>query len=124
MTAADLLQFVEVNEAASSGLIPKRNGRARCRGELWRMAVHGTRSAAGTKVKLRTIKDGRTRYTTPAWIAEYFSALAGQPNAAPTPREQRRRSYANKHETPQMNPAAAATLRRHGLGRAAGLGGE
>ena len=117
VSASDL---IEINEANDKALIPRRRGRKRCRTELWAMRTRGTVNSRGERVVLQTIVEKRTVYTTKEWIDAYFSALAA-PAAPPSPRERRRRSYANTHGTPQLSPVAAATLRKHGLAAAAGL---
>ena len=121
--AADIVagHLIELGDAANQGLIPYRRGRKRSRSELWAMRTRGCVNARGERVVLRTIVEKRTVYTTRAWIAEYYEALAA-PTATTSPRERRRRSYANTRPTPQIAPDAAATLRRHGLASAAGLG--
>jgi len=115
--AADLIEISEANER---GLIPRRRGRKRSRTELWAMRTRGTVNTRGERIVLRTIAEKRTTYTTVEWINDYFSALAAPPTPR-SPRENRRRSYANTHITPQLSPDAAATLRKHGLAAAAGL---
>jgi len=117
ITAANLVELGEANER---GLIPRRRGRKRSRTELWVMRTRGTANARGERVVLRTIVEKRTVYTSEAWINDYFAALAS-PSSPPSRREGRRRSHANTHCTPQMNPDAMATLRKHGLAAAAGL---
>ncbi len=115
-------ELIELGQANDEGLIPRRRGRKRSRTELWRMVTSGRRNAAGERIVLRTVREGRTVYTTRAWLDDYFGAFA-VPVPGPVPaREARRRSYANTHPTPQCAPDAAAALRRHGLGDAAGLG--
>ena len=112
--------LIEINFANTQGLIPGRRGRKRCRAELWAMRTRGTVNARGERVVLRTIVEKRTVYTTVEWIDAYFSSFAA-PEASPSRRERRRRSYANRNNTPQMSLDAAATLRKHGLAAAAGL---
>ena len=116
----------EIGEANENGLFPRRNGRKRCRGELWKMRTRGCLNANGERVVLRTVVEKRTVYTTEAWIDAYFTALAATPKAAqlPSDRERRRRSYANTRRTPQITPSAAATLRKHGLANAASIDTE
>ena len=117
INAADL---VEIGMANKVGFIPSRDGRKRSRTEIWRMHTRGRVNAAGQRIVLKVVREGRTTFTTREWINEYFSSFVHH-NVPPTPRERRRRSHANTHVTPQMTPEAAATLRRHGLAAAAGI---
>ena len=113
--------LIETNEANDKGLIPRRKGRKRSRTELWAMRTRGRMNAHGERVVLRTIVEGRTVYTTADWINDYFASFAAGLPAPPSPRECRRRSYANRNSTPQISLDAVATLRKHGLAGAAGV---
>ena len=115
--AVDLILMSDAND---KGLIPRRRGRKRSRTDLWNMHTKGRKNAAGELIKLRVVREGKTIFTSAAWIDAYFGALAA-PAAPPSPRERRRRSHANTRSTPQMSADAAATLRKHGLAAAAGL---
>lgn len=116
-------ELVEIGQANDQGLIPRSRGRKRSRSQLWKMHRVGRQNAAGERIRLRVVVEGRTVFTTAAWIDDYFRAfeVGAGVEAEPTQRERRRRAHANTHATPQMSPDAVATLRRHGLSQAAGI---
>lgn len=113
-------ELIEIGEANDKAMIPRRRGRKRSRTELWKMHTHGRVNAAGERIVLKVVREGRTVFTTAAWINDYFASFVHHVEP-PTARERRRRSHANTRKTPQMSPDAAATLRKHGLAAAAGL---
>ena len=115
--------LIEIGEANDKAMIPRRRGRKRSRTELWKMHTHGRVNAAGERIVLKVVREGRTVFTTAAWINDYFASFVHQ-STPPTTRERHRRSHANTRSTPQMSPNAAATLRKHGLAAAAGRGAE
>ena len=94
-------RLVRLADVPSLSWLPKRDGRSVSVGTIYRWAAVGIRG-----VRLRVVRFGGTLATTPAWLMQFFEALAdAPPAAAPTVRIPRQRRVAVEQAKRELQAA-------------------